>query len=584
MTSRGRGVQFALFVAWARSVASGALGISTLGLVLALTSAGCGSKSSLYEPRPRADAGPVDAYVPPVLEVDCGRATRRVAVGRPFVLRATATSGATITSERWSATEVPAGSAVIVPATGPEVGVTADVAGTYVFTFEAVDETGTSGTCSVEVEATATEIVAICPPEEAFDVGSGEALVLEGDAVDPGGSLVVEWVQTEGPSMASLRVLDSVGAVVEFTATVSGTYVITLRATGASGSDMCEVRVRVTAPPAVVCGDTVTGPTRRPITVSATATDDDLAGVSWSIVSAPDGSTATPSPVDQLSTTITPNVRGDYVLRFTARDASGLEASCDVRVIAQPSGPDAVCPGTIDTRPLTSTVITGSGIDDGMIVSYGWQLLARPPGSSASDPSPANAASTTLLPDLAGEYTLQLTVRDDDGNAASCETLVRAIATEGLRVEVFWNTDGTDMDTHLLRPSGTTWFTDDDCYYGNCPGGLSWPPAGTDDDPALDIDDTDGFGPENINIDLPIDGTYRVGIDAFRGAADVTVRIYCGGSTTEPRQTFGPVRIDSTPNDFWRVADVTTSPGGCTITDLASGGSPNVGPCDGCSR
>jgi hypothetical protein len=259
-----------------------------------------------------------------------------------------------------------------------------------------------------------------------------------------------------------------------------------------------------------------------------------------------------------------------------------------VTVIAEPTPPDAICPATVDTRPLSTVTIEGSGVDDGTIVAAGWSLRSEPVGAASSPPSPADSPRATFRPLLAGEYTLELFVRDDDGNVATCTTLVRAIATEGLRIEVFWNTDGTDMDTHLMRPGPDSmrWFSENDCFYANCQGGgLGWPPDGSEDDPSLDIDDTNGFGPENINIMSPVDGTYRVAIDAFRGAANTTVRIYCGGSTTEPRQTFGPVFIDSGPNDLWRVADVTISGASCTITDLRTAdGRPNIQPCSDCER
>ena len=42
------------------------------------------------------------------------------------------------------------------------------------------------------------------------------------------------------------------------------------------------------------------------------------------------------------------------------------------------------------------------------------------------------------------------------------------------------------------------------------------------------------------SVEGPQNGTYRVGVHAYRGNGRVTVRIYCGGSTTTPRQTFGP--------------------------------------------
>ena len=149
---------------------------------------------------------------------------------------------------------------------------------------------------------------------------------------------------------------------------------------------------------------------------------------------------------------------------------------------------------------------------------------------------------------------------------------------------MFWDTDTGDMDLHLLNPTATSWTSDGDCYYGNCNvsngANLEWGGPGIHDNPRLDIDDLTGFGPENINIATPVPGTYRVGVHAYSGGAGhrITVRIYCGGSTTEPRRTFGPVTIrargGATDNDFWRVADVTVTGTSCTITDLSRPSGP----------
>ena len=113
---------------------------------------------------------------------------------------------------------------------------------------------------------------------------------------------------------------------------------------------------------------------------------------------------------------------------------------------------------------------------------------------------------------------------------------------------------------HLLRAGGDRWRTNEDCYYVNCIGrGPDWGGPGAEDNPRLDIDNTSGFGPENINIEEPEPGVYRIGVYAYRGTArGATVRVHCGGSTTEPQEIFGPRRIDGTgsTHDFWRVADV----------------------------
>ncbi len=239
-----------------------------------------------------------------------------------------------------------------------------------------------------------------------------------------------------------------------------------------------------------------------------------------------------------------------------------------VTVIGVPTPPTLTCPMEVVTRPLTAATIEAMAEDDGLLSGWRWELVGQPAGSAAAPPSPSNRPTTRFTPDIAGMYTLRVSVRDDDGNTATCNTTVLAVSDEGLRVEMFWNTDGTDMDLHLLSPVATAWTNDDDCHFRNCQGGgLNWGrAAASEDDPSLDIDDTNGFGPENINIDVPQDGTFRVGVHGWSGRGEVTVRIYCGGSRTEPELTLGPVRVND--GDLWKVADVNISGISCSIDEL----------------
>ena len=67
--------------------------------------------------------------------------------------------------------------------------------------------------------------------------------------------------------------------------------------------------------------------------------------------------------------------------------------------------------------------------------------------------------------------------------------------------------NGADVDLHLSHPSGMGWFDSTyDCHYFN-----PTPDWGVlnqlADDPSLDIDDIDGGGPENINLNNPQDTT-----------------------------------------------------------------------------
>lgn len=562
-------------------------------LVLGSLAAGCGAKNEIDQGGPPifddvgpGDAGPrVDAFRPSVLTVDCGRRDRFTAPHRPISFGATAESDAGVTTETWSVTTSPPGSMPALQAMGESVTITPPVQGDYGVQFTAMDGAGHTASCTVTVHAIVGPPVAICPEMPmVFHTPAHVPVRIEGDAFDDVAIVSATWAVTSSPpgSMPVIRVV--AGPVVDFVTATPGDYVLTLTAVDGDGAtNACSVMVHVATPPTVTCPTMpVTGPTRRPLTVTASATDDGMVvSTSWALTNRPADSAATISPTSGLSTTMTPDKRGQYELTFTATDDDGEMSSCTVTVIGLPSPPDAICPDHVDTTPLATATVTGMAVDDGSIVQTTWRNVSRPPGSRSADLSPSNMLTTMVPTDLAGEYPIELSVVDDDGNLATCRTIVRAVATEGLRVEVFWNTDGTDMDTHVLEPGGTTWTVEDDCNFRNCQGGsvLDWGvPGVTADDPHLDIDDTNGFGPENINIDRPVPGTYRVGVHAWGGAANVTVRIYCGGSTTEPRQTFGPVMISSSPQDqFWRVADVAIDGTSCTITPLVdAAGRPDV--------
>ena len=77
-----------------------------------------------------------------------------------------------------------------------------------------------------------------------------------------------------------------------------------------------------------------------------------------------------------------------------------------------------------------------------------------------------------------------------------------------------------------------------------------------EDDAFLDTDDVDGFGPENVNIQEPINGTYRVIMhywDTHGGdAPDTTVEIL---TFNRPVATYGPVQLGNV-DDNWDVVDI----------------------------
>lgn len=136
------------------------------------------------------------------------------------------------------------------------------------------------------------------------------------------------------------------------------------------------------------------------------------------------------------------------------------------------------------------------------IVGYEWSIVAAPSGSTAGLGA-ATTSQVLFTPDVAGEYTVSLVVRDDAGAASDPATLTLDAIPVGttLHVELTWDIDFSDANLHLVNATdGGVWFDSLDCYYQNM--APDWGPSGPVGDPELDAD-VQGFGPENITIGEP---------------------------------------------------------------------------------
>lgn len=250
----------------------------------------------------------------------------------------------------------------------------------------------------------------------------------------------------------------------------------------------------------------------------------------------------------------------------------------------------------LDIIELDGSLSTDADGPNGRPVRYNWVVTSRPDGSTAepvesfrnpADPANTGVADDASTPnalffvDLAGVYTIELTVVDNLDLVAPSETCqqpaavitVEAQPDEDIHVQMVWNTpgdadqtdgDGSDVDLHFRHPLGNEWVGALDCYYAN--SNPDWGPQGPAGDPSLDIDDVNGAGPENINLDEPEDtqalgGQYRVGIDYYRadnfatgrswGPSEVTVRIFLGGV-----QAGEWVRVMQDTHHFWTVGSI----------------------------
>lgn len=133
---------------------------------------------------------------------------------------------------------------------------------------------------------------------------------------------------------------------------------------------------------------------------------------------------------------------------------------------------------------------------------------------------------------------------------------VVAPATAGTAIALFlfWDTDLTDFDLHLVRPDGVVFAADDsDCYFENPTE--DWGRKGDPiDDPFLDRDDLDGFGPENINMTEAAAGTYQVYVHYFAdnraGSSTARVEVHTGGVLD------GVHEQSMSCDELWKVGDL----------------------------
>ncbi len=432
---------------------------------------------------------------------------------------------------------------------------------------------------------------AICEDER--HTAPGREIVLYGEAEDDWGIWGWQWSVANKPAGATATLGQPDQPATSFVCDEVGDYTVQLNVWDQGNlSDTCQtvVHSRVQVPTAI-CPEDQDWPTRTPLPLHGDFQDDGyIVRWAWRVVSHNADTDPDLAPTDEQDTTFEALRVGEYVIRLTVEDDNGLTDECQFTITTTPTPPDAICPGDIQTAPLVPVQWTADAIDDGSITSVQWEMISQPTGSSAASPSPTDQLTTGFTPDIVGTYVMRLTVTDDQGNSDSCEFNVDAFG-EGLRVVAYWNppenpSDHSDVDLHLLHPNATAWAEGAgayDCYYANCqvPTVLEWDvPTYRPDNPRLDLDDTNGYGPENINIDEPVTGhTYTVGVHYYSNngsssTAEVYVKIYCGEIDLTPVWETGPFTLhgDNSPedNDFWKVADVTWNGYTCTVSPIGT--------------
>jgi len=270
-------------------------------------------------------------------------------------------------------------------------------------------------------------------------VSSDDTIVLDGaGSYDPDGDAFnLHWSFNRVPAESALAGTDPFPnnhtdtKTSELRPDVPGTYIIDLQVEDARGArsdvDSVVVTVEPGENPVANAGgnqDVVAGAS---VTLDGSGSYDPLGRAltyTWALASAPANSGVSElSVTDQMTTSFTPDVGGRFVVSLQVNngmsDSEPNLAYIDVAT-DKPQAPVADA-GEDNNGAMDCSYVGLDGTDsfdpNGDILQYEWTLQEKPENSTTSNSEIADrtAESTTFYPDVAGEYTVSLAVKDNDG-------------------------------------------------------------------------------------------------------------------------------------------------------------------------
>ncbi|MEQ6204731.1 collagen-binding domain-containing protein [Sulfitobacter sp. HNIBRBA2951] len=282
-----------------------------------------------------------------------------------------------------------------------------------------------------------------------------------GDALSYGWSLIAR----PAGSSAALAAPVTDGPLLDFVPDRAGVYL--LQVTANDGAMIAvpaviEVEVINSAPVATISGDAqaFVGETATLDGSASFDPDGDALSFEWVLVSAPQDSVAILASSDQPIMSFVPDRRGDYVFSLVVSDGLLDSPAATWTLTAPNRAPVAALTGSaeIDLNAEEIYSAAASSDPDNDPLTFSYAILAQPAGA---DPflSDLGNAQVGFIADLAGDYTLEVTVSDGllsniqtfevtalAGNAAPVLGPLNASYTVELGLELALDLTGVDPD------------------------------------------------------------------------------------------------------------------------------------------
>lgn len=294
----------------------------------------------------------------------------------------------------------------------------ADKVGGYVVNLVVNDGKVDSQIDSLTIYPLKTVPVANAGNDQHVNVGGIATLDGSGSTDRDGDPLTYVWAMLSEPDGSSAALTDTTIVNPSFTVDKAGEYIVGLVVSDGLAESLADTVVVSTINVAPVAD----AGTDQAITLAGTTVgldgtksydpDDDAISHQWSFVSKPTGSNAILTGDTTSQPTFVADAYGEYVVQLTVRDAA-LSSSDNVTVSFSNVRPVAGAGTGTSVIVGNKVALNGGASSDanGDLLSYQWVLSSVPLGSLAVIADPAGM-TTEFTPDVAGTYTVQLTVND----------------------------------------------------------------------------------------------------------------------------------------------------------------------------
>ncbi|HVY74662.1 MAG TPA: PKD domain-containing protein, partial [Puia sp.] len=352
------------------------------------------------------------------------------------------------------------------------------VAGVYAFQLKVTDNSGATALDTIQVTVKAAAVVNQPPVANA---GTDITLTLPANVTnlngnaskDPDGSIAsYAWTRISGPTQFTIA--NAGAATTRLSNLVQGVYAFQLKVTDNSGASALDTVLVTVNPAAVVnqppianagAGFSITLPTSSATLNGSASKDPDgsIAAYAWTQSSGP--STAAIASPSSASTTVSGLKQGVYIFQLQVTDNSGATATDTVTVTVNAAANQSPVAnaGTSKTITLPTNTVNLDGSlsadPDGSITGYSWTQVSGPSTAAFSGASTAKATASNLV---AGVYTFQLTVTDNQGATAKAQVKITVnnaalpVANAGANQTITLPTNSVTIDgSGSSAPSGS---------------------------------------------------------------------------------------------------------------------------------